>query len=339
MPPIGGPRKGSEVVGPRAARRCQSVGCDAAHSSVEPALAGQLRPRHCVAPYVSDPPATGSTAAALIVACAVFLTFAGGAAASPASAVSRARLAACAGPTGGELKETGALDAVAGRLARGESLHGALGSLRVRPEYATAIHLVGIEDDHGIATAAAGRFCKDLADPRLREIGVARRGGELFIVVVAPLDPPRPADQPAVAREVLKLVNRARAAARQCGSKPYPAAEPLRLSGELSRAAVDYAAMMASSSRLEHRGLDGSVPADRVRRAGYAAELVGENIAGGVPDAAGVVAGWLASPGHCANIMEPRFTEMGLGYALNASSEFQIYWSQLLARPAPRRPS
>ena len=259
--------------------------------------------------------------------------------ASPASAVSRARLAACAGPTAGELRETSALDGVAARLARGDSLHVALGSLPVRPEFATSMHLVGIEDDRGIATAAAGRFCRDLSDPRLREIGVARRGGELFIVVVAPLDPPTPADQPAVAREVLKLVNRARAAARQCGGKPYPAAEPLRLSGELSRVAVDYAVLMARSSRLEHRGRDGSRPADRVRRGGYAADLVGENIAGGVPDAAGVVAGWLASPGHCANIMEPRFTEMGVGYGTNASSDFQIYWSQLLARPALRHPS
>ena len=281
---------------------------------------------------------THAPAAALLAACAL-LAVSGPADGSPASAVSRARLAACAGPTGGELRETSALDAVAARLARGESLHGALGSLSARPEFATSMHLVGIDDDHGIATAVAGRFCKDLADPRLREIGVARQGGELFIVVIAPLNTPTPGDQPAVAREVLRLVNRARDTARRCGGKLYPAVEPLRLNSALSRVAVDYAAVMARSSRLEHRGRDGSLPADRVRRAGYSAALVGENIAGGVPDAAGAVAGWLASPGHCANIMESRFTEMGLGFGLNGSSEFQIYWSQLLARPASSPPT
>ena len=337
MPPKGGPRKGDDLASPTVPVNDTAPGCDAVHSSVVPRPAGQRPPRRHVATDVSHQFVAGSGVAALVSACAL-LAVAGQSEASPASAVSRARLAACAGPAGGELKETSALDGVAGRLARGESLHGALGSLPVRPEFATAMHLVGIDDDRGVARAVAGRFCKDLADPRLREIGVARRGGELFIVVVAPLDPPTPGEQPAVAREVLKLVNRARAAARQCGGKPYPATDPLRLSGELSRAAIDYAATMARASRLEHRGRDGSLPADRVRRAGYTAELVGENIAGGVPDAAGVVAGWLASPGHCANIMEPRFTEMGLGYGLNASSEFQIYWSQLFARPALRRP-
>jgi uncharacterized protein YkwD len=200
------------------------------------------------------------------------------------------------------------------------------------------MHHVGIQDERGIATAAAGRFCRELADPRLTEIGVARRGGELFIVVVAPLEVPAPGGQAAVAREVLERVNRARASGRRCGERAFGAAGPLQLSGALSRAAADYAATMARSSRLEHRGKDGSLPADRVRRAGYSATAVGENIAGGVPDAAAVVAGWLASPGHCANTMDARYTQMGVGYAVNPASEFQIYWTQLFARPGSRPP-
>lgn len=255
---------------------------------------------------------------------------------SPASAVSRARIAACAGPSGGELKETRALDGIAARLAAGENLHTALGALPVRPESATSMHLAGITDDRGIAQAVASRFCRSLADPRLREIGVARRGGELYIVVIAPLRAPTPGDEPAVAREVLALVNRARSTGRRCGEKSYPAAQALRLSAELSDAAIEYAGTMARLSRLEHRGRDGSGPSDRVRRTGYAAAVVGENIAGGVADADAAVAGWLASPGHCANIMDARFTEMGVGFGLNRSSEFQIYWSQLFARPLSR---
>jgi hypothetical protein len=64
---------------------------------------------------------------------------------------------------------------------------------------------------------------------------------------------------------------------------------------------------------FEHRGSDGSEPRDRVARAGYKSRLTGENIALGPESAEEVVAGWLDSPGHCANIMEPRFQDIGIG--------------------------
>ena len=49
-----------------------------------------------------------------------------------------------------------------------------------------------------------------------------------------------------------------------------------------------------------------------MRRAGYESRLTGENIAYGPVSAEEVVAGWLASPGHCENIMEPRFRDIGM---------------------------
>jgi uncharacterized protein YkwD len=46
------------------------------------------------------------------------------------------------------------------------------------------------------------------------------------------------------------------------------------------------------------------------------------------------VADWLDSPGHCANIMNPAFTEMGAAYAVNPGNENRTpYWTQMLARP------
>jgi uncharacterized protein YkwD len=90
---------------------------------------------------------------------------------------------------------------------------------------------------------------------------------------------------------------------------------------------------MAAEDRFDHVARDGSTPAERVGRAGYAAQLVGENIAAGVPTAREVVAGWLASEGHCRNIMEPRFSEMGVSFAVAARSAAGIYWTQLLAKP------
>jgi uncharacterized protein YkwD len=256
----------------------------------------------------------------------------GPAAGAPAAAVNQARRV-CAPAVHGELRQTRALDAVAARLARGDSLHGALGLLPARPESATSMHLAGLQSDRDIAAAVAGRFCRDLADPRLRDIGVARNGRDLWVVVSAPLDVPAPADQPMVAREVLARVNAARAAGHRCGGRPYPPVAPLQLTGRLSQVALEHSVDMARSGNLDHQGRDGSSPAERVRRTGYAVQLVGENIAGGVPTAAEVVDGWLTSPGHCANIMDGRFTEMGLAYAIEPSSRLEIYWTQLFALP------
>jgi uncharacterized protein YkwD len=54
---------------------------------------------------------------------------------------------------------------------------------------------------------------------------------------------------------------------------------------------------------------------------------LGENIAGGYPTADAVVAGWMASPGHRANILSPRFTEMGVG-RVTAAGTYGTYWAQ-----------
>ena len=42
------------------------------------------------------------------------------------------------------------------------------------------------------------------------------------------------------------------------------------------------------------------------------------------------VQGWLKSPGHCANIMSPDFSEMGAAFAVNPKSSAGIYWVQVL---------
>jgi uncharacterized protein YkwD len=126
-------------------------------------------------------------------------------------------------------------------------------------------------------------------------------------------------------------VNAARAAPRQCGSVRVDAAPPLTLSRVLTEAASLHARDMAQHGSLDHRGSDGSQPDERVSRAGYRWRATGENIASGLRDAEGVVAGWLDSPGHCTNIMGPQFTEMGVAFALAPSRNPAIYWAQVFA--------
>ena len=93
---------------------------------------------------------------------------------------------------------------------------------------------------------------------------------------------------------------------------------------------------MARRNYFEHRGRDGSQPKDRVLRAGYDPRLSGENIAFGPETAEEVVAGWLDSPGHCANIMEPRFEHIGVGVA-TGKKRGRIYWVQTFGAPRASR--
>lgn len=83
----------------------------------------------------------------------------------------------------------------------------------------------------------------------------------------------------------------------------------------LDRAAQRHAADMAASGRLGHTGSDGSSMEDRVLGAGYDYRSLGENVAAGQASAAAVVADWMDSPGHRANILMAEAREIGVGYA------------------------
>jgi uncharacterized protein YkwD len=138
-----------------------------------------------------------------------------------------------------------------------------------------------------------------------------------------------------IGERVLELVNHGRAQGRRCGRTRYAPSAPLAPSPLLERAAQRHAADMARNRYFEHTARDGSEPRDRVARTGYRSRLTGENIAYGPTTAEEVVAGWLASVGHCENIMEPRFEEMGIAWATDRRSG-AIYWVQVLASARPR---
>ena len=90
---------------------------------------------------------------------------------------------------------------------------------------------------------------------------------------------------------------------------------------------------MAARNYIGHKGSDRSMPADRATRAGYAWVSIAENVAAGQTTADEVVSTWLASPGHCANLMNPRYSDTGVAYAVDPASEKGIYWAQVFAAP------
>jgi hypothetical protein len=70
-----------------------------------------------------------------------------------------------------------------------------------------------------------------------------------------------------------------------------------------------------------------------VTRAGYQWTAVGENVAEGPGTAEDVMAGWLASSGHCANIVSPRYSEMDVALVVNDQDDDGVYWTLGLAAP------
>jgi uncharacterized protein YkwD len=138
------------------------------------------------------------------------------------------------------------------------------------------------------------------------------------------------------AQEVLALVNAARAQPRRCGTQSFPGSPALALSAPLEDVARAHADDMARRGYFDHTGADGSSPTERVTRGGYAWQIAGENLALGRMTAREAVDGWLASPGHCANIMEPRFTETGIALAAGRERDRPTYWVQTFAAPQLR---
>jgi uncharacterized protein YkwD len=131
--------------------------------------------------------------------------------------------------------------------------------------------------------------------------------------------------------EMLVLVNQARAVARTCGDKKMPAAEPLQWSDRLAAAALYHAEDMARKNYFSHTSHNGTTLADRVRRSGYAYLSIGENIAAEA-ELPSVVEHWLKSPGHCANMMNKDFTEMGAASALSSTKTWETRWVQVLGK-------
>ncbi|MBV2111692.1 MAG: Ig-like domain-containing protein [Candidatus Thiodiazotropha sp. (ex Ctena orbiculata)] len=127
---------------------------------------------------------------------------------------------------------------------------------------------------------------------------------------------------------MLTLVNNARALTRTCGTTNYPATTPLAWHCNLEQAAQGHSTSMADNDYFNHTGIDGSTPGERISAAGYVWRTYGENIAAGYSSAESAMNGWLGSAGHCSNIMNSSFTEMGQAEARNAASTYGVYWTQ-----------
>ncbi len=136
------------------------------------------------------------------------------------------------------------------------------------------------------------------------------------------------------AASALERINALRASGASCGSRgAFAPALPLRWNALLTRAAAAHTADMAANDYFSHTSADGRSMVDRVDATGYAWSSLGENIAAGYATVDSVIDGWIHSDGHCANLMNPAFDEVGLACVAGAAgSRYGRYWTQDLAR-------
>lgn len=223
------------------------------------------------------------------------------------------------------------LDEAAALWARGASLHEAVGRAGYVAGAVSGIHVENLNASQRPALGAS--TCHALRDDALRDSGSFERGGDVWIILAAPVALPAAGDAARVDAQALELVNRLRRSPQHCGARLMPATDPLRLSDRLTEAAVQHARDMALHHYFEHQDRSGHTPADRVRATGYSDRRVGENIARGALSTEDAIAGWLDSPGHCENLMDPDFREMGIAYAREPGAIGEVYWVQVLATP------
>jgi uncharacterized protein YkwD len=122
--------------------------------------------------------------------------------------------------------------------------------------------------------------------------------------------------------------------------QPAPCAQAVsamqRLSWEsrLATSAAEQARDLAVQDRLSHTDSRNRGLGVRLRSVGYAAAGAGENLAAGQNDFADTLQAWLVSPSHCANLMQPEYSDVGLACVQRRGSRYERFWVAHFGVPA-----
>ena len=256
------------------------------------------------------------------------------------------------------LRSQPALERVAKELARGNRLEQSLEAVGYQAVRASTVSVTGdFVREQAESVLARQNACGQLQDGAMTEVGVYIDSRQFWIVMAAPSGqsvapsakflppvssyspPPTPTPRAgvsgfAVGHRILELINQARAKPRRCGNEIFAAAPPVRWNEMLAESSQRHSEDMARYDFFDHvNPRDGTHSWERVERAGYKYSTTGENIAAGYRTADEAVAGWIKSPGHCANLMNPDFTDMGAALATNRRSKMGLYWTQEFGAP------
>ncbi|HHH19259.1 MAG TPA: PKD domain-containing protein [Campylobacterales bacterium] len=145
----------------------------------------------------------------------------------------------------------------------------------------------------------------------------------------------------------LVAINQARSVQQNCGSEGlFAATSAVAWSDQLYNAAYEHSHDMAQTNTFDHTGSGtqydwtgvdlghASSMRDRIDAYGFSWWTIAENIGAGtnVDTPEEIVSNWLGSPGHCANLMNPNFTHIGLAHVYNSAATYKHYWTLDLAQ-------
>ena len=127
--------------------------------------------------------------------------------------------------------------------------------------------------------------------------------------------------------KMLTLINQQRQKGCNCGSNYFKPVPPVKWNKTIEKVAKAHSDDMLKRNVLTHHSKNGQDPKGRLIKAGYKCTMFAENVAMGQQNEEEVMKSWLKSPGHCANIMNPDVTEVGVARSGD-------YWTQLFATPS-----
>jgi uncharacterized protein YkwD len=140
---------------------------------------------------------------------------------------------------------------------------------------------------------------------------------------------------PNFSRDLLDRINAERRAGATCGGLAKPAVAALSWNTRLTEAAKLHSQDMINRNFFDHTNPSGIGVDGRVDAQGYNWRAVGENIAAGQRNVTAVMDAWMKSAGHCNNIMNSSYTEVGVACVIKPSdpNNYGLYWTMVLARP------
>lgn len=100
------------------------------------------------------------------------------------------------------------------------------------------------------------------------------------------------------------------------------------LNAQLNAAAATHSRDMSAQNRPWHFGSDGSSPLDRVQRAGYTGQMLGENISETYESELETLGAWMDEPGTRSVIMDPKAVNMGFSW--HQENKGKIWWTLIM---------
>lgn len=171
--------------------------------------------------------------------------------------------------------------------------------------------------------------------PRLRHLAAALLLASVGSAPFAESDVVEPCVDPSAMQHWVEQINAQRAAGAAC-APAVPDAQQLEWDPRLAATALAQATDLALRDTLSHRDARQRTLKERLQASGYPLRVAGENLAAGQSQFEGALSAWLASAGHCANLMQPQYSDVGLACVQRRGSRYERFWVAHLGTPARR---